>query len=242
MLLCCPRSKAGLEATPRGLFFSGSAWNSLFATIEIAAIAAPLTAAVGLITAYLLMRQNFVGRRAFELATMLSFAIPGTVVGVGNILAFNVPPIEISGTALILVACFVFRNMPVGVRAGIATLSQIDRSLDEASSTLGARAMTTLRRVTLPLLRPAVIASLVYSFVRAMTAVSAVIFLVSAQWNLATTYIVGRVEAGEFGLAIAYSSALILIMLTVISVIDLLIGERRLGRRITGETAVRFAG
>jgi len=92
------------------------------------------------------------------------------------------------------------------------------------------------------LLRPAIFASLIYSFVRAMTAVSAVIFLVSAQWNLATTYIVGRVEAGEFGLAIAYSSVLIVVMLIAISVIDLLVGERRLGRRMAGETAVRFAG
>jgi iron(III) transport system permease protein len=230
-----------IETTPRGLFFSGSAWNSLFATIEIAAIAAPLTAAIGLLTAYLLTRQNFAGRRAFELATMLSFAIPGTVVGVSYILAFNVPPIEITGTALILVVCFVFRNMPVGVRSGIATLSQIDKSLDEASLTLGARATTTLRRVILPLLRPAIVASLIYSFVRAMTAVSAVIFLVSAQWNMATTYIVGRVEAGEFGLAIAYSSVLIVVMLIATSAIDLLIGERRLGRRMAGETAVRFA-
>ena len=105
--------------------------------------------------------------------------------------------------------CFVFRNMPVGVRAGIATLAQIDRSLDEASLTLGARSFATVRRVILPLLRPAVVASLVYSFVRAMTAVSAVIFLVTAEYNMATTYIVGRVEAGEFGLAIAYSSVLI---------------------------------
>jgi len=56
-----------------------------------------------------------------------------------------VPPVEITGTAFILIACFVFRNMPVGVRAGIAALSQIDRSLDEASLTLGARSATTLR-------------------------------------------------------------------------------------------------
>ena len=72
---------------------------------------------------------------------MLSFAIPGTVIGVTYILAFNVPPIEITGTGLILVMCFVFRNMPVGVRAGIAALSQIDKSLDEASLTLGARVL-----------------------------------------------------------------------------------------------------
>jgi iron(III) transport system permease protein len=127
--------------------------------------------------------------------------------------------------------CFVFRNMPVGVRSGIATLSQIDKSLDEASLTLGARSATTMRRVVLPLLRPAVVASLVYSFVRAMTAVSAVIFLVTAEYNMATTYIVGRVEAGEFGLAIAYSTALIVVMLFAIVAIQLAVGERRLGRR-----------
>jgi iron(III) transport system permease protein len=231
-----------IEMTPRGLFFSGSAWNSFVATIEIAAVAAPITAAVGLLTAWLLARQTFTGRRVFEFSTMLSFAIPGTVVGVSYILAFNVPPIEITGTAFVLVMCFVFRNMPVGVRAGIATLSQIDKSLDEASLTLGARSAATVRRVILPLLRPAIVASLVYSFVRAMTAVSAVIFLVTAEWNLATTYIVGRVEAGEFGLAIAYSSVLIVVMLFAILLIHGLVGERRLGRRATGDIAIQAAG
>ena len=183
------------------------------------------------------------GRGGFEFGTMLSFAIPGTVVGVSYILAFNVPPIELTGTALILVICFVFRNMPVGVRAGMATLAQIDRSLDEASFTLGARTATTIRRVVLPLLKPAIVTALVYSFVRAMTAVSAVIFLVSAQHNMATAYIVGRAEAGEFGLAIAYSSALIAIMLGAIALIQLMVGERRLGRRtLASELAIEGAG
>jgi iron(III) transport system permease protein len=220
-----------IEAGTRGLHFTGAAWPSLATTLTIATVAAPLTAAVGLLTAWLLSRQNFAGKRAFEFGTLLSFAIPGTVVGISYILAFNVPPIELTGTAAILVICFVFRNMPVGVRAGIATLSQIDKSLDEASHTLGARSATTLRRVVLPLLRPAIIAALVYSFVRAVTAVSAVIFLVTAEYNMATAYIVGRVEAGEFGLAIAYSCVLIAIMLAVIGLIQLVVGERRLGRR-----------
>ena len=238
-----------IETTPQGLYFAGSAWNSFSATLKVAAFAAPITAAVGLLTAYLLTRQNFAGRRLFEFGTMLSFAIPGTVVGVSYIIAFNVPPIEITGTAVILVMCFVFRNMPVAVRSGIATLSQIDKSLDEASLTLGARSFATVRRVILPLLRPAVVASLVYSFVRAMTAVSAVIFLVSAEYNLATTYIVGRVEAGEFGLAIAYSSVLIVVMLAAILAFQLIVGERRLGRRGTaavpapiGNVGVQAAG
>jgi iron(III) transport system permease protein len=220
-----------VERTQFGWFFSGSAWPSLFATTKISLIAAPLTAAIGILTAYLLTRQDFRGRKALDFAAMLSFAIPGTVVGVSYILAFNVPPIEITGGALILVICFVFRNMPVGVRSGMATLAQIDRSLDEASLTLGARSATTLRRVVLPLLRPAIVASLIYAFVRAMTAVSAVIFLVSARYNMATTYIIGRVDAGEYGVAIAYSSVLIVFMLVVILAIERVVGERRLGRR-----------
>lgn len=227
-----------IEQTAHGLFFSGSAWNSLFTTLQVAGWSAPLTAAIGILTAWLLTRNRFAGQRAFEFGTMLSFAIPGTVVGVSYILAFNIPPIELTGGGLILIICFIFRNMPVGVRSGIAGLSQIDKSLDEASLTLGARSFTTLRKVVLPLLRPAIVASLVYSFVRAMTAVSAVIFLVSAEYNLATNYIVGRVEAGEFGLAIAYSSALIVIMIVAIALIQLFVGERKLGRRAANDVVV----
>ena len=74
---------------------------------------------------------------------MLSFAIPGTVIGVSYILAFNVPPIEITGTGVILVVSFIFRNMPVGVRSGVAAMAQIDKSLDESSMTLGANSFHT---------------------------------------------------------------------------------------------------
>jgi iron(III) transport system permease protein len=231
-----------VEWGPNGLRFEGAAWDSFFTTLKVAAISAPLTAFIGLLTAYLLTRQQFAGRRALEFATMLSFAIPGTVLGVAYILAFNVPPIEITGTGLILIISFVFRNMPVGVRSGIAGLSQIDKSLDEASTTLRARTFTTLWRVMLPLLRPALVSALVYSFVRSMTAVSAVIFLVSAEYNLATAYIVGRVEAGEFGLAIAYSSVLIIVMALGIALIQFVVGERKLGRRGAAPIAIQASG
>src|SRR5438552_238065 len=220
-----------IERGPAGLIWSGAAWNSLWTTLELASIAAPLTAGIGLLTAWLLVRQRFSGRSALELATMLSFAIPGTVIGVSYILAFNVPPIELTGTGIILVLCFVFRNLPVGVRAGMAAMSQIDPSLDEASRTLGGRSFATLWRVILPLLRPAVVAALVYSFVRAMTTVSAVIFLVSAEYDMATTYIINRVINGDYGVAIAYCSVLILLMLAAIGMIQWLVGTRRMGRR-----------
>jgi iron(III) transport system permease protein len=216
-----------------GIRWTGAAWDSFWTTITIAAIAAPLTAAVGLVTAYLLTRQSFAGKNAFEFGTMLSFAIPGTVIGVSYILAFNVPPIEITGTGVILVVSFIFRNMPVGVRAGIASMSQLDKSLDESSLTLGANSWQTFRRVILPLLRPAILAALVYSFVRAMTAISAVIFLVSAEYDMATSYIIGRVENNDYGLAIAYSTTLIFVMLSVVALMQLGVGRTKIGRRMT---------
>ncbi len=218
------------------LQWTGVAWNSFWTTMEIALISAPLTAAVGLLTAYIIVRQKFAGKNAFEFALMMSFAIPGTVIGISYIMAFNLPPLEMTGSALILVACFVFRNMPVGVRGGIAAMSQLDKSLDEASLTLRANSARTLRKVILPLLRPAITAALVYSFVRAITSISAVIFLVSAQYNMATAYIVGLVENGEYGIAIAYSSMLILVMITVIAGFQFVVGERRLRRenRVSG--------
>lgn len=210
--------------------WTGVAWDSYFTTVTIASIAAPLTAAVGLATAYLLVRQKFVGKDAFEFSTMLSFAIPGTVIGVSYIMAFNFPPIELTGTGVILIIVFVFRNMPVGVRGGVAAMAQLDKSLDEASLTLGANSFTTVRRVILPLMGPAIMAALTYSFVRAITSVSAVIFLVSARHNMATSFIVGRVENGEFGLAIAYSAVLILTMLAAILLLQAVIGTRKLRR------------
>ncbi|HEV7320335.1 MAG TPA: iron ABC transporter permease [Ensifer sp.] len=219
-----------ISVTDGAIAWTGVAWNSFWTTMEISLIAAPLTALVGLLTAYLIVRQRFAGRDVFEFALMLSFAIPGTVIGISYILAFNLPPLEMTGTALILIACFVFRNMPVGVRGGVAAMSQLDKSLDEASLTLRATSFRTLRKVILPLLRPAIVAALVYSFVRAITSISAVVFLVSAEYNMATAYIVGLVENGEFGVAIAYSSALILVMITVITGLQLLVGERRLRR------------
>ena len=220
-----------IEAGRFGIVWAGTAWNSFFTTIQLAAISAPLTAGLGLLIAWLLARTKFKGQPAFEFGALLAFAIPGTVLGVSYILAFNVPPFELTGTGLIIVLCFMFRNLPVGVRAGTAALKQIDASLDEASSMLRASTANTLRLVTLPLLRPALVAALTYSFVRAITTVSAVIFLVTAENELATTYIIGRVGNGDYGIALAYCTVLMALMALVTGLIQWGVGERRLGRR-----------
>ncbi len=220
-----------------GIAFTGAGWHSLWTTLRLAGGAAPLTALVGLLIAYLLARVKFRGQNVFEFGALLAFAVPGTVLGVAYVMAFNVPPFELTGTGLIIMLCFVFRNLPVSIRSGMAAFKQIDKSLDEASTMLGASTLTTLRRAILPLLRPALVASLVYSFVRAMTTVSSVIFLVSAENELATTFIIGRVGNGEYGVALAYCTVLTVLMLAATGVIQWLVGERKLGRRQQQEQA-----
>ena len=121
--------------------------------------------------------------------------------------------------------------MTTSLRAGAATLSQIDPSLDDASATLRAGSFATLRRVILPLARPAVIAALVYSFISAMTSISAVIFLTSPRFDMATVNIVGRAEVGEYGYASAYASVLIALMIAAVGVIRVVVGRRRIAPR-----------
>ncbi|MBA3594903.1 MAG: iron ABC transporter permease, partial [Polaromonas sp.] len=225
------RTTFALEWGEFGIVWAGTAWNSFFTTFKLAAISAPMTATAGLLIAWLLARTQFKGQSAFEFAALLAFAIPGTVLGISYIMAFNVPPFELTGTALIIVLCFMFRNLPVGVRAGTAAFKQLDRSLDEASMMLRAGSVQTLRYVVLPLLKPALVAALVYSFVRAITTVSAVIFLVTAENELATTYIIGRVGNGDYGVALAYCTVLIILMSIATTLIQYFVGERKLGRR-----------
>lgn len=232
------RTAFALEWGQFGIVWAGTAWNSLITTLKLAGISAPLTAGLGLLIAWLLARNEFKGQGAFEFAALLAFAIPGTVLGVSYILAFNVPPLELTGTGLIIVLCFMFRNLPVGVRAGTAAFRQIDRSLDEASLMLRASTSQTLFKVVLPLLKPALVAALVYSFVRAMTTVSAVIFLVTAENELATTYIIGRVGNGDYGVALAYCTVLMILMAIAVALVQWIVGERKLGRRRVGAPVI----
>jgi iron(III) transport system permease protein len=214
-----------------GVHWTGTAWDSFWTTMQLAGGAAPVTALLGMLIAFLLARTKFKGQSVFEFSALLAFAIPGTVLGVSYILAFNVPPFELTGTALIIFICFIFRNLPVSIRSSSAAFAQLDKSLDEASVVLGASTLSTLRRIILPLLRPALIASLIYAFVRATTTVSSVIFLVTAETELATTYIIGRVGNGDYGIALAYCTFLTVVMLLAIGLVQLLVGERKLGRR-----------
>jgi iron(III) transport system permease protein len=184
----------------------------LLDTMRLSVLAAFPSAGLGFLIAYLTMRHRFFGRTALEFSAMLSYAIPGTVMGIGYILAFNAGALQLTGTGAIIVLAFIFRGMPVGIRSGMAALTQLDPSLEEVSATLKAGTATTLWRVVVPLIRSAILTGLIYSFVRAMTAVSQVIFLVTPGHDLVTVLILSWAEYGTIGRGAALSTLLILVL------------------------------
>jgi len=210
-------------------------WDPLRNSIVLSAIATPITGILGMIIAYLVIRKKFPGRQVMEFTSMLTSAIPGTVLGIGYILAFNQKPFLFTGTAFILIMAFTFRNMPVGIESGTSTLMQIDKSIEEASTSLGAGSGPTFRRITLPLLKQAFFSGLVYSFVRSMTAVSSIIFLISPRWNVATTRIFSLFEISKYSDAAAYIVIMIVVILAAISLLNYIVlqgsGKRQQKKR-----------
>lgn len=212
--------------------FMRAGWPVLLYTARVAAISAVPAMLLGGLIAYLVVRQRFFGRRFIEFGSLLSFATPGTVMGVAYIFAFNTGPWLLTASAVIIVLALVFRNMPVSIRAATAGLAQLDLSLEEASTMLRARSAVTLRRILLPLLANTLVTGLIFAFVSAMTAVSQVIFLVSPGNQLATVLLLGWVEQGQLGRAAAMGTILIVSMLSLILLVLLL--AQRLGARTPG--------
>ena len=212
-------------------------WGFIRDTLLLSSIATPIAGILAMIIAFLVVRKNFPGKRLMELVSLLTFAVPGTVVGIGYILAFNEYPLKLTGTAAIIVLLFIFRDLAVGVQTGIAELQQIDPSIEEAATDLGADSATTFRRITLPLITPAFYAGLAFTFVKCMTAVSAVIFVVSGKWNLITIAILGSVENSDLSQAAAFSVVIILFILLALWLIQFLVKQMQGERRIKFEKA-----
>jgi iron(III) transport system permease protein len=196
------------------------AGGALGDSLLLAAIAAPVAAAIGMAIAWLLVRRAFRGRSTLEALAMLTFAIPGTVLGIGYILAFNAPPLQLTGTAAIIVVLFVFRAVPVALEAGRSAIQQVDPSIEESSASLGAAPGATWRRVVLPMSAPALFTGLAHAFVRSITAISAVIFVVSGRWNLVTVSILGFVENADLPRAAALCIILVAILAVALGAVQ----------------------
>lgn len=184
-------------------------------TLLIALLSTLIGSVLGVLIGYIAQRKEFFGKRFFEFGSMLNYALPGTVVGIAYIIAFNQRPILLTGTLSILVAAYVFRYYATGIRSVIASLEQIDPALEEASFSLGANSARTFTHVTIPLIIPAVLAGMRYLFIHSMTAISATIFLVSVRWTLLTTRILESMTELQFSQASAFSIVLIVIVFIV---------------------------
>jgi iron(III) transport system permease protein len=181
-------------------------------TLLIAFLSTVIGSVLAVVIGYIVQRKKFIGKRFFEFSSLLNYALPGTVVGIAYIIAFNERPILLTGTLSILVAAYVFRYYATGIRSVIASLEQIDPALEEASLSLGASSTRTFTHITIPLIIPAVLAGMRYLFIHCMTAISATIFLVSVRWTLLTTRILESMTELQFSQASAFSIVLILIV------------------------------
>ncbi len=217
-------------------------------TTLLSAVSTPIAGLLGILIAFLVVRKEFPGRAGLDFAGMLGIAVPGTIIGIGYLLVFNNPldltlpfggenPLTITlipkltggravlGGALAIVLVFVIRSIPAALRSGVASLSQIDPAIEEASISLGADNARTFRKITLPLIRPAFLSGLIYAFARSMTSLSAIIFLTTPQTKIMTQQILNETENGRYGNAFAYCVILILIVMVAISILYLTVGS-----------------
>lgn len=194
----------------------------IITTTQLALIATVIASLFSMIIAFLIVRRRFIGRTFIEFSVMIGLAIPGTIIGIGYAISYNKEYFKIpgfgaliptlTGTGFIIIMAFIIRSLPVGVRSGISALQQIDPSIEEASTILGASSTQTFFKVTIPMIKEAFLSGLIYSFARGMTLVSTVVFLISAKWKLLTPTIMDNIDQGRIGLAAAYCTILIAIV------------------------------
>ncbi len=214
--------------------FKNKGYTVFTDSMLLAAIAAPLTAFLSMLIAYLVVKKKFVGKGIMEFVAMLAMAVPGTVLGVGFIRGFSSGLYysgflsSLYGTGWIIIIVFIVRSLPVGTRSGIAALRQIDKSIEESAFDLGASGGKVFTTVTLPLIKDSFFSGLVTTFVRSITAISAIILLVTPEYLLITVRINEHAEKGNYGIACAYATILIIITFTAIMLMEA--GMKRLSK------------
>ncbi len=211
-----------LENFTRTLVRSGELWNSL----RFAGLAALICAALSTVAAYLVVRIRIPFARELDLLALLPAAIPGTLLGIAYVLAFNTPPLALTGTGTIIVLSMVFMFLPVGYRICVATLQQLAPSIQESAADMGASGLRTFVDVILPLIATSFSAALVYCFVKAIGTLSAVIFLISHGTVVASASILNLAEQGYWGLAAALSTSLIFIAIAALAFARVAFGKR----------------
>jgi iron(III) transport system permease protein len=201
--------------TLRHWYLAADRLDTLWASVRIGALAGAITGVVAVVIAFVTSRALPL-RQILDFLAVLPGALPGVFVGVGFVLAFNRPPLELVGTVWVIALALAFWHLPMGYQAAVATLKQIERAIEEAATNLGASGLRVLWDIYLPLLQRAFVGAFVVSFIRSVTNVSIVVFLVAPGNVVATFAILNMIGNGIWGGAAALTT--MLLILTLISV------------------------
>lgn len=199
----------------------GVARGYLINSLKLAGISTIVGGVLGTIIAYLVARKKIALAGFVDFIALLNFAVPGIVLGLGFVLAFNTPPLKLTGSALIIVMVFVTQRMPVVIREVDSVLRQVDVSLDEASADLGSSTFKTLLKIIVPIILPGIIGSMAYMFAACITSISAVIMVVSPKWYLITLSMLSQIDLGALSVACAFGVVIIVLVFGIIVVFDI---------------------
>lgn len=195
-------------------------------TFTFASVAIVVMVLAGLLVSYVIVRRNTKLTYLLDALIMIPYVMPGTVLGISLIIAFNEPPIELTGTWIILVIAYIIRKLPYTVRSSTAILFQIDKSVEEASISLGVPPMKTFFKTTAVLMIPGVMSGAILSWITTINELSSTIVLYYGATATITVSIYSEVFTANFGAAAALASILSLSTITSLLIIMKISGKK----------------
>jgi len=196
-------------------------WNTIFYTTS----ATLLCAVVGTMIAYIIVRRPGRVSALLDTIVMFSYAVPGIVLGVGLVVTYHHPPVALTGTALILIMAYFIRRLPFSVRSSVSSLQLLSRDTEEASVNLGAGPAATFIKVTVPLLSMAILSGVLLTWSNTIRELSATLILQSGSTATVSVEIFNEVVNGNFGVASALGSVLILLTFMPLIVLFTFMGK-----------------
>ncbi|AJD26291.1 iron ABC transporter permease [Clostridium botulinum] len=170
---------------------------------------------LGILISYYVDRRKVIGGELIDFISTLPYIIPGTFLGIGYIFAFNKYPLELTGTAFIVITNCIFKQIPMTTKMSSAVLSGIDLQTEEAAKDLGAPNIFIIKDIILPMLKPAFLVGFINNFTSTMTTIGAIIFLIYPGQKVATVEMFDAIQSGEYGVGSAMASLIIIITLII---------------------------
>lgn len=191
-------------------------------SLVLSLVSAILAVAFALVLAYIVVRKPFPGKKLLDFSAVLPIALPGTFVGLALIVTFSKGPIVLQGSAVLIVMAMLLKQMPVGYRGLTASFKQVDKSIEEAATNLGANSRKTLTTIVFPMLQKTIVANFVYAFMKNMNTLSTIIFLITPKWVVAAVSIFNYAETGTYYWAAAVAVGLMGATLGTLGIIKLI--------------------